>query len=457
MNDNVTEKPIYNELAETPIPKLVIKLGIPTTISMLVTSIYNMADTYFVGDENTSASGAVGVVFGLMSVIQAFGFLFGQGSGVLASRALGAGDKRKADKTDSTGLFLALLAGTIIGVFGLIFLDPFMRLLGSTETILPYAREYSLFILIAAPLMCASCVLNNILRFEGKAVYSMVGLVAGGLLNIFGDYVLVRIFKMSVMGAGISTAVSQVISFFLLLLPFLKGDSVAHLSIRDVTFNFDMIGGICKTGLPSLIRQGMSSLSTMMLNNGAKIYGDAAVSAMSIVNRVCFFTFATALGIGQGFQPVAAFNYGAKKYKRVQRAYAFTVTVGGCFLTTVAILGIIFSDGIVGLFRNDPEVIKIGTSALKVQFIGQLFEPVAVCSNMLFQSTGKTREAAVLSLCRSGLFFIPVLSIGLKLFGLPAVQYSQSVADVMTFLVAAPMGIRYAVSLGNKEQTEKNM
>ncbi len=431
----------FEKMTQTPIPKLVIMLGIPTTISMLVTSVYNMADTYFVGKYGTSASGAIGVVFGLMAIIQAFGFMFGQGAGSTSSRALGAKDYQKASRYSSTGFFAALFTGVLIAVFGLLFLDPLMRLLGSTETILPYARTYAIFILLAAPFMCASCVLNNVLRFEGQALFSMIGLASGGLLNILGDYILMDRFQMGVMGAGISTAVSQTISFCILLSMFLRGKTSGKLSIRNVSRDIQDLLLICKTGFPSLVRQGLSSVSTMLLNSCAGVYGDAAVAAMSIVNRICFFTFATSLGIGQGFQPICAFNYGAKRYDRVKKAFYFTLTVGEIFLGTVALLGLQFTEPLVRVFRDDAEVVRIGAVALAAQFVGQFFQPLAVCANMMFQSVGKAGIATVLSMLRSGLFFLPILLILSSVFGLPGVQYAQAIADVFTTVTALPFVI----------------
>lgn len=449
----------YEKMTQTPIPKLVIQLGIPTTISMLVTSVYNMADTFFVGkygasasEYSTSASGAIGVVFGLMAIIQAFGFMYGQGAGSVSSRALGSKDIQKASYYSSTGFFAALLTGILIMILGLIFINPLMRLLGSTDTILPYARTYAIFILLAAPFMCASCVLNNVLRFEGQALFAMIGLAFGGLLNIFGDWLLMSQFRMGVMGAGISTAVSQTISFFILLTMFLRGKTSAKLSLHNITRNMRDLLLICKTGFPSLVRQGLTSVSTMLLNDCAGNYGDdAAVAAMSIVNRICFFTFATALGIGQGFQPVCAFNYGAEKFDRVKKAFFFTFAVGEVFLGAVALIGMWFTEPLIAVFQDDPEVIEIGVVALMAQFAGQIFQPLAVCSNMLFQSVGKTGIATLLSMLRSGLFFLPVLLILSALFGLAGVQYAQAIADVLTFFVALPFVIHFLQVLRKKE------
>ena len=441
----------YEKMTQTPIPKLVIQLGIPTTISMLVTSVYNMADTFFVGKDGTSASGAIGVVFGLMAIIQAFGFMYGQGAGSVSSRALGSKDVERASRYSSTGFFAALFTGILIMILGLIFINPLMRLLGSTDTILPYARTYAVFILLAAPFMCASCVLNNVLRFEGQALFAMIGLASGGLLNIFGDWLLMSRFRMGVMGAGISTAVSQAISFTLLLTMFLRGKTSAKLSLHNVTRNIQDLLLICKTGFPSLVRQGLTSVSTMLLNDCAGNFGDPAVAAMSIVNRICFFTFATALGIGQGFQPVCAFNYGAGKFDRVKKAFFFTLAVGEVFLGTVALIGLQFTEPLIAVFQKDPEVIEIGVVALSAQFMGQLFQPLAVCANMLFQSVGKTGMATLLSMLRSGLFFVPVLLILSALFELAGVQYAQAIADVLTSIVALPFVIHFLGVLKKKE------
>ena len=459
MQDTQRQVKQYERMTQTPIPKLVIQLGIPTTISMLVTSVYNMADTFFIGmygagapgiatrEQATSASGAVGVVFGLMAIIQAFGFMFGQGSGSMSSRALGAKDTDRASTLTSTGFFAALVTGAAITLLGLAFLNPLMRLLGSTDTILPFARTYGLYILLAAPFMCSSCVLNNALRFEGQAIFAMVGLASGSILNIFGDWVLMSRLGLGIMGAGISTAVSQSVSFCILLSMFLRGKTSGKLSIRRISRNPQDLIMICKTGFPSLVRQGLTSVSTMFLNDQAGLYGDAAVAAMSIVNRICFFTFATALGIGQGFQPVCAFNYGAEKYRRVWKAFWFTLLVGEVFLGTVALIGMWFTEPLIRIFRDDPQVVEIGKVALMAQFIGQVFQPMAVCTNMMFQSVGKTGLATMMSMLRSGLFFLPILLLLSSTMGLPGVQLAQGISDVLTTVVAVPFALRFLAKL----------
>lgn len=433
----------YKKMTETPVSKLIIMLGIPTTISMLVTNIYNMADTYFVGKLGTSASGAVGIVFGLMAIIQAFGFMFGHGAGSIISRRLGAKDVESASRFASTSFAWALLAGAGITLFGLIFLEPLMRLLGSTDTILPYAKTYATYILLAAPFMASSCVLNNILRYEGRAAFAMIGLTTGSVINIFGDWFLMERLGFGVEGAGISTAVSQIISFFILLFMFLSGKTESKLSVKWITKNFSDVILICKTGFPSLMRQGLSSVSTMILNGQAGLYGDAAVAAMSIVNRICFFVFAVGLGIGQGFQPVAAFNYGAKKYGRVRKGFYFTWMAGEVLLGGIALIGMFFTPELVAFFRDDAEVIAIGSVALRVQFVALFFQPLSVCSNMMFQSVGKNGIATFLSMLRSGLYFIPVILVLSYTLGLFGIEISQTIADIMAFFTALPFTVSF--------------
>ena len=447
----------YDKMTKTPVSKLVISLGIPTTISMLVTNIYNMADTFFVSSLGNSASGAVGVVFGLMAIIQAFGFMFGHGAGSVIARSLGNKDIKSAKEYASISFFASLVVGFVITIVGLLFIEPLMILLGSTNTILPYAKGYGICILVSAPIMMASFVLNNILRYEGKAYLSMFGLVAGAVINIAFDPLLIIVFDMGIVGAGLSTALSQCISFAILFSMFLRGKTqskISFISIRTLSSFGKHILTIMKTGLPSLIRQGLTSLSTVILNSLAGGYGDVAVAAMSIVNRISFFIFAVGLGIGQGFQPVAAFNYGAKKYSRVKKAFFFTFAVGEVLLGTLAIVGFVVSGNLIGLFRNDYNVIEIGTTALRFQLVALLFQPLTICSTMLFQSVGANLQATVMSFLRSGVFFMPTIVILSDFFGLFGIQVAQPIADVLAFAVALPMVALFLRKLPKDEVLE---
>ena len=433
----------YDKMTKQPVGSLVITLGIPTTISMLVTNIYNMVDTMFVGKLGTSASGAVGIVFGFMSILQAFGFLFGQGAGSIISRRLGNKDEGSASVVASTAFFSSMFMGLLIGILGTVFNTKMVYLLGSTDTILPYAKTYSLFIMAAAPFMTSTFTMNNILRFEGKASLSMVGLMTGAILNMVGDPILMFGLNMGIAGAGLSTAISQFVSFCVLLSMFLSGKTQSKLSVRKITREFNVLFDIVATGFPSLVRQGLQAVSTMILNQQARIYGDAAVAAMSIVSRISFFIFAVGLGIGQGFQPVCGFNYGARKFSRVKEAFSFTLVAGEVLLGMFAVAGLLFSNQAIAVFRDDAEVIAFGTPALRYQCMALFLNPLIVLSNMTLQSTGQRAWATFLSMMRSGLYLIPMIYILTYTMGARGIQLAQPVADVLAFATALPVIVNF--------------
>lgn len=444
---NTTSIDQYKKMTETPVNKLIITLGIPTVISMLVTNIYNMADTYFVGTIDTSASGATGIVFGVMSILQAFGFMFGHGAGANISQQLGAKNVKVAREYSATSFWGSILAGLVIMVIGLTFMDPLMYLFGSTDTILPYARIYAFYILIAGPAMTSSCVMNNILRYEGKAFFAMIGLTTGGILNIFGDYYLVVVKGMGIAGAGLSTTVSQYISMIILLIPYLSGKTQSSFDPRNITKRFEVIKKIVATGFPSLCRQGLNSISTMVLNSNAKIYGDAAVAAISIVNRIMNFLFCIETGIGQGFQPVSAFNYGAGKYSRVKEGYLFALKLGTAIMCIAAILTFTFAEPFVSFFRDDPAVIEIGKKALKWQCLCLFTVSITTYGNMLFQSIGRSKTASFLASLRSGLVLIPVILLMTHFFGLTGLECAQGISEIITALITLPFCIIFLKEL----------
>lgn len=429
----------YHRMTATPVAKLVLALGIPTTISMLITNIYNMADSYFVSKIDLSAGGATSVVFGLMSIIQAFGFMFGHGAGSHISRLLGSQKREDAHRYASTGFVWALCSGLIIAVVGLLCLTPLMKLLGSTDTILPYAQDYAFYILLAAPAMTTSCVLNNILRYEGKASLAMIGLTTGGILNMALDPILIFGCDMGISGAGLATAISQYISFAILFSVFLLGKTQSHISPRHLARDIRIPLGIMFTGLPSLARQGLNSVSTMVLNAQAKLFGDVAIAAMGYVARTSSLIFCVGLGIGQGFQPVSGFNYGAKKYSRVKKATVFTLLFGMAFLGVIAGCCFALAPQIIGLFRKEADVISIGSYALRVQCGFLITLPVSVVATMLFQSIGKSMHALVLSCLQSGLIFIPLCLTLTHFYGVIGIQWAQPLAYFLSATVALPM------------------
>ena len=444
----------FRRMTETPIPQLVLSLAAPTILSMLITSIYNLADTFFVGQISTSASGAVGVVSSLMAIIQALGFMLGHGAGTIISRSLGSRDTTAATRFASTSFFTALVFGVVLAVAGLGTLPHFMMLLGSTETILPHACAYARPILIAAPLMISSLVMNNILRYEGKASFAMIGLVTGGVLNIALDPLFMFVFGLGTAGAGIATALSQSISFCILLSMFLRGKTVSQFRITAVTHSPAEFGTILMTGMPSFGRQGLNSIGGMLLNIAARGYGDAAVAGMSIVSRIFMFIISVAIGTGQGFQPVAGFNYGAQKYRRVQQACLFTMAASFCFLSVILTVCWFNAETLIRLFRDDPEVTAVALPAFRYQCFAMLLQPVIVAGNMLFQSIGKSGRATFLACCRQGVFFIPLILTLPRAFGLLGVEICQPIADVLTFFVTVPFLFPFLRQLVRMDEAE---
>lgn len=431
-------------MTTTPVARLIVTLGIPTTISMLVTSVYNMVDTYFVGTLGESQQGATGILFTLQAIIQAIAFMLGQGSGTLVSKALADKDTREASAYASSAFFTGGALGILLAVVGLCFLNPFLRLLGSTDTILPYAREYGFWVLVACPFVICSFILNNNLRYEGKAFYAMIGIGIGGVINIFGDYLLIRIIPLGVFGAGMATAISQLISFCLLLL-FHHRHAQATIHPRCISRRAALYGQVCRLGFPALIRQGLSSIGNGLLNNLTKPYGDAAIAAMSVVQRFTNFIMCVGLGIGQGLQPVASYNHQAKKYRRVKRGLLVTMAIGGALICSLAVPAFVFAEHIIRLFQENAQVIEIGTYALRWSSVGVLFMTLSVPVNMLYQSIRRPEISSLLSMLRSGLAFIPVLLLTTWLWGLRGVQISQPVADILTGLISVPFILHYLI------------
>ena len=439
------------KMTTQPIPRLITTLAVPTIVSMLITSIYNMADTFFVSQLGTSATGAVGIVFSLMAIIQAVGFTLGIGSGSLISRMLGARKHAEAEKIASTGFFAAIAFGLLLTGFGLFFIDPLMALLGATKTILPYARDYAKYILLGAAVMSSSFVLNNVLRSEGKATLAMVGITAGGLLNIVLDPIFIFTFHLGIAGAAIATILSQIISFLILLSCFLRHKSLLHLGFRNISWKWEDLSAIIKTGLPSFFRQGLASIATVMLNVNAAVYGDAAVAAMSVVGKVFMLILSVLIGFGQGYQPVVGFNYGAGRYQRVKQSFTFTTIVSFVMMGILAAAGFVFAPQVIQLFtKADAQVLEIGTYAMRAQCLALFIQPLGVISNMTFQSIGKPAEATFLSACRQGVFFLPLIIILPRLWQLRGVELTQPLADVLTFIVCFPFLFKFFKELNQK-------
>ena len=466
----------FRRMTTEPVEKLILKLAIPTIISMLVTTFYNMADTYFVGKigkgmveeamMQTRAQAAVGVVMSLMAIIQAFGFFFGHGSGNFISRALGKHDIKSAEKVASSGFWYAMIVGTVIAALGIVFAKPLALLLGANRDFLDYTVQYMRIILIGTPINMASLVLNNQIRFQGNATYAMLGISAGAVLNVGLDALFILAWDMEVVGAALATIIGQAVSFVLLFIGTERSDCV-KIRFKNVRFNKSTMGEICRGGLPSLGRQGLTSVSTACLNHMAGVYGavayqliataaTSAVAAMSVVSRIMMFAASTLIGFGQGFQPVCGFNYGAGLYSRVKKSFWFCVKVAVGFILVIAVPAYLLSENVVSLFRdNDPIALEIGTRAMQWQIITLPVMTWVVMSNMMLQTMGRVFSATILSISRNGLSFIPAVLILPFIFELDGVLLAQPVADIVALIMAIPFTVKVLKELSEGDKPLK--
>lgn len=425
-------------MTQTPVPKLILKLSVPTIISMLVTGIYNSADTFFVGKISTEATAAVGIVFSVMAIIQAIGFMCGQGSGNYLARMLGANDTKQANEVASTGFALSLIIGTLIALVGIFLVEPISNMLGATKTTLADTKNYMRIILLGAPFMTGQFVINNQLRFQGSAIYAMFGLLAGAIANIALDPLFIFVFDLGVSGAALATVSGQIISFIVLMIGSKQGVNI-HIRFKNIKINKHYILEIINGGIPSLFRQGLAALATIMLNKIAGEFGgDAAIAGMSVATRTLMLVSSALIGFGQGYQPVCSFNYGANLKKRVKQGYFFCLKYGTLFLIVVAAACFVFAPQIVSYFRDDPDVIAIGSKALRFQAVTLPLMSGIVMTNMMLQSIGAGIKASISSSARSGIFFIPLLFALSSLFGLTGVECAQAAADVCSMILAIP-------------------
>lgn len=443
----------HKRMTETPIIRLLISLSLPSVANMLLSSIYNMADTYCVTSLGESAIGGVGIVFSIQSIIQSVGFGVSMGSSSIVSRKLGEKDNNAANRYASSAVLMGFVLGLLIAVICLLVLDPLLLLIGATETILPYARDYATVILIAAPLMCTSFVLGPLLRAEGRATFSMLVGLSGGLINMALDPIFIFTLDLGVKGAAIATAISQAISFSIAMSFYIFGKGVIKLSPKYISHSIKDYWLIIKTGAPTVFRQGLGSVATTLLNVRVKIYGDAAVAAVSLANKVYIFIRSIVLGVGQGFQPIAGYNYGAKRLDRVKKVFVAATIFGSCAAVLGAVLCATVPHGVMNLFgAENPEVAKIGARLLFMHAFALPLLGFSSYVNMMYQSLGFVKGATFLASCRQGVYFIPLILILPFFFKMDGVLVTQPLADILTFITSIPFCIWFIKKILNTKK-----
>ena len=430
------------EMLERPVGSLILSLAAPSIFANIVSTVYNLADTYFVGQMgSTSASAAVGVAFVTSTIIQAMAFYLAQGTGIPMSRCLGAGDRERASEYVNTGIASTVILGTLIAVVGHLFLDQLCFLGGATPTILPYARTYISVLLFGAPFIASGFLMNMQLRFQGESFYSMLCMVAGAVLNTILTPLFIFPLGLGIAGSALATVISEAVSFFLLLFE-MKKAGITELGLRYVRRpDLDMVRQINTGGIPSFVRQVMLGVATSLLNNAAAPFGDAAIAGIAVVQRITSVANFVQIGIGQGFQPITGYNLGAKRYDRIQEAYFTAIKASFVCVAAIGVFTFLFAPQLIAVFRDDPAVVAFGVVTLRLQSFTMPFTGVAMATNFLLQTSGKMWRATVLGACRLGLVLGPVVMVLPPLLGMLGVQIAQPVTDVITTLVALPMAM----------------
>ena len=429
-------------LGNAPIPKALMAMGIPTMLGMMVNAAYNLVDAYFVGGLGTSQMGAISVVYPLGQVVVGLGLLFGNGASSYLSRLLGKGDTEKANQVASTALYSSVTAGAAMIILSMIFLRPILKLLGATDSIMPYAVTYAGIYIISCIFNVFNVTMNNIVTSEGAAKTTMCALMAGAILNIGLDPVFIYVFDMGVAGAAIATAISQIVSTSVYLVFFLKKKSVYRFEIKDCSFTKEIMSEIFKIGIPTLVFQILTSLSISLVNTRAMVYGDSVIAGMGAVTRIVSMGSLMVFGFIKGFQPIAGYSYGAKKFDRLQEAIKISILWSTAFCVIYGLILAIFSEGIISQFtKDDLEMIQAGTQSLSINGISFILFGFYTVYSSLFLALGKGLAGFILGACRQGICFVPVILIFPALWGINGILYVQPIADVLSAIITVFMAL----------------
>lgn len=434
----LTPEAQHQRMTTIPISRLVTKLAIPGIISQMVSVTYNLADTFFVARLGTSQAAAIGVTFALTSIIQAFGFGIGTGVGSLVSRALGAKRNKDAERYCNSAMFAGFAIGSLVTIIGLMILPTLMLVLGSTPTMLPYSTAFARVILFGSPILCTACVCNCVLRSEGEPYYAMTSVTLSAITNIILDPILIYKLHMGVQGAALATVISQALMLLVVLYPYLTKKSIVPLNLKAISKDWQTYKDIFITGFPTLSRQGMASLGSVFLTVSASSYGDAAVAAITITNKLYLFVRQAVLGIGQGFQPVAGYNYGAGNKERTMEAFVFATKFGTIVCLVASALLLTHTELVISWFQKDAEVLAIGRRALVYASLVIPLMAFSTYVNQLYQCLGFSKQATILACCRNGICLIPILLIFTPIFHLSFVEMAQPIADLLTFIISVP-------------------
>ncbi|MDO4555288.1 MAG: MATE family efflux transporter [Lachnospiraceae bacterium] len=429
-------------LGSVPVPKALLALGLPTMVGMLINALYNLVDAYFVGGLGTDAMGAITVAYPLGQVIVGLGLLFGNGAAAYLSRLLGKGDKETANKVASTALYSSVLIGAIVIVISVIFLKPILRQLGALDSVMPYAVSYTSIYIIFSIFNVFNVTMNNIVSSEGAAKTAMCALMAGAVLNVILDPIFIYLLDFGIAGAAVATAISQVVSTVVYLIYIFQRNSMFSFSIKEYSFTKSIMSEVLKIGIPTLVFQILTSVSMSMINGAAKDYGSSALAAMGPVTKIMSMGSLVVFGFLKGFQPIAGYSYGARKFDRLNEAIRTSIIWSTCFCVLFGLVAAIFSNGIMAQFtKNDMEMIRIGQIALRANGISFILFGFYTVYSFLFLVMGKAKEGCILGACRQGICFIPVILVLPNLMGLNGILFAQPTADVLSAIITVFMAI----------------
>ncbi len=429
-------------LGSASIPKALLSMGIPTMIGMLVNAFYNLVDAYFVGGLGESQMGAISVVYPLGQVVVGLGLLFGNGAASYISRLLGRGDKENANKVASTALYSSVSVGAVIIIISMVFLHPILKLLGATDSILPFAATYASIYIVSCIFNVFNVTMNNLVTSEGAAKTTMCALLTGAVLNIALDPLFIYVFDLGVAGAAIATAISQVVSTFVYLTYIFRKKSVFHFRVKDCTYTKENMSEIFKIGIPTLVFQILTSVSISLINNAAGDYGDSAIAGMGVVTRLISMGSLSVFGFIKGFQPIAGYSYGAKKFNRLREVIKTSILWSTVFCVIFGVILALFPAAIVSRFtKGDAEMIRIGAASLRANGISIMLFGFYTVYSSLFLALGKGREGFILGACRQGICFIPVILLLPIVWGLNGIMYAQPIADMLSAVITVFMAI----------------
>jgi len=429
-------------LESAPIPKALLALGLPTMIGMMINALYNLVDAYFVGGLGTSQMGAISVAFPLGQVVVGLGLLFGNGAASYISRLLGKGEKERANKVASTALYSSIFVGTVVIICTIVFLNPILKLLGATDSIMPYAITYTSIYIISSIFNVFNVTMNNIVTSEGAAKTAMFAMLAGAVLNILLDPIFIYALHLGVAGAAIATAISQIVSTLVYFCYILKKKSIFSFSIKECYFSKEIISEILKIGIPTLVFQLLTSLSITLINMQAKEYGDSVIAGMGAVTKIIAMGSLMVFGFIKGFQPIAGFNYGAKKYERLYETIKTSIAWSTTFCVIFGLVMVLFPTAIISQFtKDDIEMIHIGQTALRANGFSFLLFGFYTVYSSLFLVLGRAKEGFILGACRQGICFVPIILILPMILGISGILYVQPISDVISAIITVFMAV----------------